>query len=362
MESSTLFISFLIFTSGYLVAAQGSSLHRRHHHHHHRRVGKFQTHDGGFRPSKLFVFGDSYADTGNLRKSTSNSWNEPYGITFPGKPSGRFSDGRVLTDYLAKFWGLKSPFPYTWREMAGNKLVHGMNFAYGGSGVFETFPLLPNMTTQIDFFEQLINDSVYTKWDLESSVVVVCLSGNDYSAFISKGGNLQSIQTFIPQVVNQLATNLKRIHELGATRVILTAMQPLGCLPTTTRLSSYQQCNTTANLAVGFHNQLLRQAVAKLNNESTSTSFYILDLFTTFTTVLEQRRDYQGNFKFETPLKPCCIGINGNSCGAVSEDGQKMYTVCSHPESAFFWDGSHPTQAGWHAVYMTLKTTLQQFF
>lgn len=57
----------------------------------------------GFRPTKLFVFGDSYVDTGNIPKSVLGSWKEPYGLTFPGKPAGRFSDGRVLTDYLGKF-------------------------------------------------------------------------------------------------------------------------------------------------------------------------------------------------------------------------------------------------------------------
>ena len=49
---------------------------------------------------KLFVFGDSYVDTGNWPKTYGGSWHEPYGITFPGSPSGRFSDGRVLTDYI----------------------------------------------------------------------------------------------------------------------------------------------------------------------------------------------------------------------------------------------------------------------
>lgn len=54
-------------------------------------------------PRKMFVFGDSYVDTGNNRKPAAKSWQYPYGITFPGKPTGRFSDGRVLTDYLGKY-------------------------------------------------------------------------------------------------------------------------------------------------------------------------------------------------------------------------------------------------------------------
>lgn len=57
------------------------------------------------RYKKLFVFGDSYVDTGNLGKlgrDFARSWYYPYGITFPGKPSGRFSDGRVFTDFLGQ--------------------------------------------------------------------------------------------------------------------------------------------------------------------------------------------------------------------------------------------------------------------
>jgi hypothetical protein len=50
---------------------------------------------------KLFVFGDSFADTGNFVDSP--SYKPPYGITFPGKPAGRFSDGRVLTDYIGNY-------------------------------------------------------------------------------------------------------------------------------------------------------------------------------------------------------------------------------------------------------------------
>lgn len=49
--------------------------------------------------TKLFVFGDSYVDTGN-RGRQATPWKKPYGITFPGKPTGRYSDGLVFTDYI----------------------------------------------------------------------------------------------------------------------------------------------------------------------------------------------------------------------------------------------------------------------
>ncbi|KAK4419354.1 GDSL esterase/lipase [Sesamum alatum] len=357
----SLFFSCFLLTSGYIVV-QASPHH--HHHHHHRRAEHEVYDDHAFsrRPTKLFVFGDSYADTGNIRKSLGNSWKEPYGSTFPGKPAGRFSDGRILTDYLAKFLGVKSPWAYTWMKLGGKKLRNGMNFAYGGSGVFNTLgDLLPNVTTQMDFFEKLMNESLYTKRDLQSSVVLLCLAGNDYAAYVLKDGSVQGLQKFIPKVINQLTLDLKRIKALGATKVAVTSLEPLGCLPRMTQMSAFQQCNVTQNLAVGYHNFLLQQAVEKLNNETRTSTFFILDLYNSFTSVLEQKGDSQGILKFETPLKPCCMGINsGYWCGSLDEKGAKMYTVCSDPKSAFFWDASHPTEAGWRAVYTNLKSSLEQ--
>ncbi|KAF8403254.1 hypothetical protein HHK36_011355 [Tetracentron sinense] len=396
-------ISFFRFFSFFalLTVVQGSS---HHHHHHHHRLS-------GFRPSKLFVFGDSYADTGNNKKSLASSWKLPYGITFPGKPAGRFSDGRVLTDYVGgssdtngfalalfllvvvedggaavaardggldlaacvkningccgsamvgcslgaaghtSFIGIKSPIPYRWRKYGTKQLRNGMNFAYGGTGVFNTLVLEPNMTTQIDFFQQLIHDGVYNKWDLDSSIAFVSVAGNDYGAFAAKNGTAPT------------ALNLKRIHGMGVRKVAITALQPLGCLPQSTALYSYQQCNDTENTAVNFHNLLLKQAVEKLNNESKDSAFMILDLYSAFLSVFERPGDQPGSSKFENPLKPCCMGVsNAYSCGSMDETGAKKYTVCENPEFTFFWDTVHPSQEGWHAVYSALKASLHQIY
>ncbi|XP_010248424.1 PREDICTED: GDSL esterase/lipase At5g03610-like [Nelumbo nucifera] len=339
-------LSFWVLMTGIKVV-QSSSSH--HHNGHHRRLHLLG-------PTKLFVFGDSYADTGNNPKSE-KPWHEPYGITFPGKPAGRWSDGRVLTDYIGSLIGIKSPIPYRRRKF-GAKQRHGMNFAYGGTGVFDTLSLNPNMTTQIDYFQQLIHDNgVYTKLDLDSSIALVSLAGNDYSTYFARNGTEEGLPDLVRSVVKQLALNLKRIHETGVKIVVVTALQPVGCLPYLTASSSFQRCNESRNAAVKFHNHLLHQAVEKLNNESTVAAYKILDLYSAFMSVFERQKGHPESLKFDNPLKPCCIGIGVSySCGSIDESKVKKYTICNNTETAFFWDLFHPTQEGWNVV---LRSALQ---
>ena len=67
-----------------------------------------------------------------------------------------------------------------------------MNFAYGGTGVFETLLINgTNMTTQINLFEKQLEEEVYSESDLNSSVALVSLAGNDYFAFLAKHADLE---------------------------------------------------------------------------------------------------------------------------------------------------------------------------
>ncbi|KAL8140550.1 hypothetical protein V2J09_006571 [Rumex salicifolius] len=341
----------VLFICGFLLLSGAESSHD----HHGSRQHK----------PRLFVFGDSYADTGNINRSVGGSWKVPYGITFPGQPSGRFSDGRVLTDYIAKYLGLKSPVPYSWRKEAPIKAVHGVNFAFGGTGVTNTSATiklgLPNMTSQIDLFQQMLsgNDVVYINPHLADSIAYVSVVGNDYNTFLGAGGTVQELPSFIVKVVNQLALNLQKILGLGIRRILVTGLQPIGCAPQITATDSFQQCNSTFNSAVQLHNTLLQQAVSKMNNQS--EAIHILDLYNSFFTAFQEKDASSGGLRFENALKPCCFGINSSSsCGDVDENGNKLYTLCDERESAFFWDSYHPTQEGWKVVYPKLKPTIKK--
>ncbi|KAJ7970559.1 GDSL esterase/lipase [Quillaja saponaria] len=314
--------------------------------------------------AKLFVFGDSYADTGNSPVSWAGSWKQPYGVTFPGKPAGRFSDGRVLTDYIALFLRIRSPIPYKWRKYVNkSKLRYGMNFAYGGTGVFNTLIDQPNMTLQIDFFKKLIQQKVYTKQDLDSSIAFLSVAGNDYYTSNGKIRNQTEMPDFTKSVVNQISINLKRIYDLGVKKIAVTGLQALGCLPGQTLASSFQQCSETPNLVSKFHNQLLVQEVQKLNLEKKTLAFFILDIYSAFTSAINNLKNHTGQSKSVNPLQPCCVGTSVEfSCGSVNEKGEKKYSVCKNPEESIFWDMGHPSQNGWHSVYLNLHSSLHQFY
>ncbi|XP_010490848.1 PREDICTED: GDSL esterase/lipase At5g03610-like isoform X1 [Camelina sativa] len=305
--------------------------------------------------TKLFAFGDSYVDTGNIKKQEAVvPWAFPYGNTYPGTPSGRFSDGRVSTDYLAtKVLKIKTPIPYQWKDHAGHeRLQYGMNFAVGGTGVFKTTSSNLNMTYQINLFEQLIGD-VYSPSDLSSSLALVSVAGNDYLTYVSEHGVDLGIFIFMKRVIHQTEVNLRRIHALGVKKVAIPLLQPLGCLPLFAKDSSYQKCSDIINAFVIIHNNELKKVVANLNKETKQSTFMVIDYYNAFLTVFKNKGEKPGSQRFETPYKACCGGL----CGSVDKNGQKNYTLCDDPTSSFFWDGLHPTQEGWKSVYSVLNLT-----
>ncbi|XP_068490875.1 GDSL esterase/lipase At5g03610-like isoform X2 [Phaseolus vulgaris] len=305
---------------------------------------------------KLFVFGDSYVDTGNSVNSI--SYKPPSGITFPGTPAGRFSDGCVLTDYIASYLKIKSPTPYVFRNSSEQQ--HGINFAHGGTGIFNTLADGPNMTVQIDSFEKLIQQKIYTKADLESSVALVNAAGNDYATFLQrKQGSIQNIQAFTTSLIQQMSLNLRRLHSLGINKIAVGLLEPIGCMPLITMATSYDKCLEPFNFISQNHSQMLLQTVQELNKELGKPVFVTLDLYNSFLSVLATMQKSRSDPTLMNPLQPCCEGVSMEYyCGSVDERGKKKYGLCQKPEVSFFWEGVHLSQNGWYRVYTMLYSSL----
>ncbi|PQM33891.1 hypothetical protein Pyn_34214 [Prunus yedoensis var. nudiflora] len=90
----------------------------------------------------FFIFGDSYLDSGNnnyINTTTldqANFW--PYGETYFKFPTGRFSDGRLISDFIAEYAHL--PFVPPFLQPGFHQYYDGVNFASSGAGALvETF-------------------------------------------------------------------------------------------------------------------------------------------------------------------------------------------------------------------------------
>ncbi|KAL2938759.1 hypothetical protein RDABS01_022208 [Bienertia sinuspersici] len=90
----------------------------------------------------VIVFGDSSVDTGNNNgiETILKSNFEPYGRDFEGgRPTGRFSNGRVPVDFFSEFYGLKKTVPaYLDPDYGMEDFVTGVNFASAGTGYDNT--------------------------------------------------------------------------------------------------------------------------------------------------------------------------------------------------------------------------------
>lgn len=101
---------------------------------------------------KIYVFGDSYTDTGNGNSSTGpNIFRHvsqlPYGMTYFHHPTNRYSDGRLVIDFVADSLSLPFIPPY---HNKSYDTSHGVNFAISGcSAIRHSFFVRHNLTSNV---------------------------------------------------------------------------------------------------------------------------------------------------------------------------------------------------------------------
>uniref|UniRef100_A0ACD5UPF2 Uncharacterized protein n=1 Tax=Avena sativa TaxID=4498 RepID=A0ACD5UPF2_AVESA len=293
----------------------------------------------------MFMFGDSFVDTGNLPKTggrspLSRQWHWPYG-TFnggrSGNPIGRFSNYLVQSDVIGS---VRSGIKHYCDPS-------GMTFAVGGAGVYDVPDRLPTLAQQICNFKRLIKDGTISKWHLADSVALVAISGNDYA----HATNSSDMIGFIRNVTTEIAANVKRLQKLGVKKVLVNDLHPVGCTPWLSRTTNYTVCDARGNMAATFHNTYLRKSLANTRN------VHILDLNTAFTKILSGKGS-----KLQHKLTPCCESFDPEGyCGQRGNKSERLYTVCTNPDQYFYWDSVHPTQAGWEAVMKQLQKPMLHF-
>lgn len=141
----------------------------------------------------VLIFGDSSVDTGNNNyvNTIMKSNHPPYGKDFLGHvATGRFSDGKIISDFAASILGIKDTVPpFLDPKLSDEDIRTGVSFASAGSGYDDLTTILTraiSVSKQPDYLKQYIErlkrivGKEQAQDILNGSLVIVSAGTNDF--------------------------------------------------------------------------------------------------------------------------------------------------------------------------------------
>ncbi|EEF29068.1 zinc finger protein, putative [Ricinus communis] len=304
----------------------------------------------------MFVFGSSLVDNGNnnfLPNSLAKANYLPYGIDFPYGPSGRFTNGKNVIDLLCEKLGLPFVPAFADPSTRGSKIIHGVNYASGASGILDDTGSLAGEVISLN--QQIKNFEEVTLPELEGEVgkrsgellknylFVVGTGGNDYSLnyFLNPSNANVSLELFTANLTNSLSGQLEKLYKLGGRKFVLMSVNPIGCYPVAKpNRPTHNGCIQALNRAAHLFNAHLKSLVVSVKPLMPASDFVFVNSYKIIRDLI--RNPVSKGFKDAS--NACCEvasiseGGNGSLC---KKDGR----ACEDRNGHVFFDGLHPTEA-----------------
>jgi outer membrane lipase/esterase len=255
----------------------------------------------------MVVFGASLDDVGNVcNLSPASCPPAPYF-------NGRVSNGPIWAELVATQLGATLTPSRT----------GGTNYAYSGA---RTGPIagtnqgVPNMMAQVDEF---IAKGPTANRDRMLFVLNAATVGNDMTDAVGQLATNPNAVAIPTNAVNNIATMVTKLYVAGARHILVSNATDVGRTPQVRALGPSavtltSQWSSLFNGGLGVQLTVLRASNAGLN-------LYLLDLGALTAEVFAN----PATFGFTNLTAPCLAGT----------------TVCSQPDTYFYWDPFHPTAA-----------------
>lgn len=238
--------------------------------------------------NRLYVFGDSLSDVGNVYKATGGAYppNPPY-------YRGRYSNGPVWVEHLASRLALR------------NQQI--INTAYGGATTGSgSINGIPGVLAQVGEFTK--NHPKASRKTLH----VLWAGANDY---------LNGATNPTMPIAN-LSKAIETLAQTGAQTILVGNLPDLGNLPAT-RNSAYAKALT--GIAIAHNNELAKALTRLRQNLGSDVQIIEFDTYGLYQTAIAK----PGQFGFTNVTSACT----------------NNQATCDNADQFLFWDGIHPTAA-----------------
>ncbi|KAL5735043.1 hypothetical protein ACOSP7_032904 [Xanthoceras sorbifolium] len=309
-------------------------------------------------PSTIPIFGDSTVDTSNNNyiKTLAKGNYLPYGQDFPGPiPTGRFSNGKLVPDFIASAPGIKETVPpFLDPDLSDDELLSDVSFASGGSGLDDLTTVASKaipISKQIKLFRDYIrrikgivvwfyfsaatNDFIINFYDIPIRRLEFTVSG--YQDFL-----LDKLQSFV-----------KDLYELGCLTVIIAGLPPIGCLPIQMTLKFENPSNRKCLKDQNSDAQSYNHKLSKLLNQLQPLFPYSKIVFADVYQPLIDMIDHPHKYGVVETKRGCC----GSGLIETVYLCNPTTPTCGKPSQFLFWDSIHPTQSAYKFLtdYMEME-------
>ncbi|CAL5439598.1 unnamed protein product [Camellia sinensis] len=305
----------------------------------------------------IITFGDSAVDVGNndYIPTIFKANYPPYGRDFVNhKPTGRFCNGKLATDLTADTLGFTTyPPAYLSPQASGKNLLIGANFASAASGYDDKTAVLNHaipLSQQLEYYKEYqgklaqIAGNQNAASILKDGLYILSFGSSDFlqnyyvNPFINK---VLTPDQYSSYLVGIFSSFIKDLYGLGARRIGVTSLPPLGCLPLASTLFGFHQSGCVSRIntdAQGF-NKKINSAVTNLQKQLPELKIAIFDIFKPLYDLVKS----PSSNGFAEASKGCCGTGTVETTSLLCNP--KSIGTCSNASQYVFWDSVHPSEA-----------------
>ncbi|XP_028797386.1 GDSL esterase/lipase At5g45950-like, partial [Neltuma alba] len=182
---------------------------------------------------------------------------------------------------------------------------------------------------------------------VRNALYIVSMGTNDFlqNYFLDPTRpNQFSMPQFQNFLLSRFSHAIEAMHRLGANRIVVVGVPPMGCIPLMKALQNKKNCVASLNkIAYSFNARLLRQLATLKAKLGIKTAY--VDVYNSMLNAVLDPKKTRLVLGFEEGSKGCC----GTGTVEYGESCRGMET-CSDPTKYVFWDAVHPTEMMYNVV------------